>query len=103
MSGRAGRRGLDTFGVVVIHCRNDEVPDEATLKQVTTHHTQHAAPQHTAHSTQTQTTRNGEPTTGRGPAALSHRCLFVLFVCVALLCCFCFCLFCRCFLVVPPV
>ncbi|CAI9106905.1 OLC1v1006152C1 [Oldenlandia corymbosa var. corymbosa] len=33
MAGRAGRRGLDKTGTVVVMCR-DEVPDEATLKNV---------------------------------------------------------------------
>jgi antiviral helicase SKI2 len=36
MSGRAGRRGLDSFGVVVVNCRGDQVPEEAMLRQVMT-------------------------------------------------------------------
>jgi hypothetical protein len=34
MSGRAGRRGLDKFGIVIINTKNDEVPDELTVKQM---------------------------------------------------------------------
>jgi antiviral helicase SKI2 len=36
MAGRAGRRGLDSFGYVVINCKNDEVPDEGTIRQIVT-------------------------------------------------------------------
>jgi superfamily II RNA helicase len=36
MAGRAGRRGLDTVGIVIINCRNDEVPEETTLKTLLT-------------------------------------------------------------------
>jgi antiviral helicase SKI2 len=32
MSGRAGRRGLDTFGNVVINCKDDELPDETAVR-----------------------------------------------------------------------
>jgi antiviral helicase SKI2 len=32
MAGRAGRRGLDKFGVVSINCSFDEVPDEQSLR-----------------------------------------------------------------------
>lgn len=34
MSGRAGRRGLDTFGVVIINCRNDEIPEELAVRNM---------------------------------------------------------------------
>jgi len=34
MSGRAGRRGLDKFGIVIINSKNDEVPDELAVKQM---------------------------------------------------------------------
>lgn len=33
MSGRAGRRGLDKIGTVVVLCR-DEIPDEKDLEHV---------------------------------------------------------------------
>ncbi|GAB5366303.1 hypothetical protein AAMO2058_001132300, partial [Amorphochlora amoebiformis] len=36
MAGRAGRRGLDSFGVVVVFCRNDEVPAENGARQLLT-------------------------------------------------------------------
>ncbi len=36
MAGRAGRRGLDSFGNVVIHCKDDELPDEAVVRGVIT-------------------------------------------------------------------
>ena len=34
MSGRAGRRGIDTQGVAMIMCRGDEIPDENEVRQV---------------------------------------------------------------------
>jgi len=36
MSGRAGRRGLDRFGIVIINTKNDEVPDERAVKHILT-------------------------------------------------------------------
>ena len=33
MAGRAGRRGLDKTGTVVVMCR-DEVPDESDLRRI---------------------------------------------------------------------
>jgi len=36
MAGRAGRRGLDSFGVVVLFCRNDEIPAETGTKHLLT-------------------------------------------------------------------
>ena len=36
MSGRAGRRGLDKFGIVIINAKNDEVPDEIPTKYMLT-------------------------------------------------------------------
>lgn len=32
MAGRAGRRGLDTFGTVIINCANNEIPDETLTR-----------------------------------------------------------------------
>jgi antiviral helicase SKI2 len=34
MSGRAGRRGLDSFGIVGIVCRDDDVPAESTIRNL---------------------------------------------------------------------
>lgn len=36
MAGRAGRRGLDNFGIVIINCRNDEIPEEGNIKTMLT-------------------------------------------------------------------
>ncbi len=36
MAGRAGRRGLDSVGMVVINCKNDEVPDEGVIRGIVT-------------------------------------------------------------------
>lgn len=32
MAGRAGRRGLDDVGTVLVACMDDEIPDEAMLR-----------------------------------------------------------------------
>eukprot|EP00808_Paulinella_micropora_P031003 g78639.t1 len=36
MAGRAGRRGLDTFGVVIVNCMGDTIPEELDLKRIIT-------------------------------------------------------------------
>jgi len=36
MAGRAGRRGLDSFGVVILFCRNDEIPAETDTRHLLT-------------------------------------------------------------------
>lgn len=36
MAGRAGRRGIDEFGTVIVNCKDNDIPEENTIKHILT-------------------------------------------------------------------